>query len=168
MKQKIWMFTLLLVVSGFLSAEDIPDFRLKNLQQKPVNYSQLKGEKLTVIDFWATWCKPCVRAIPKLVTLYEKYKDQGVAFLGINVDGPRGLSKVLPVSRRLKINYPVLLDENNELMNELNVDAVPTLLIVNDKDEIVAIHKGYRPGDETAIDEEIRKLLTTNTEQTEK
>lgn len=137
----------------------IPDFKLKNLDNKTVAYSQVKGKKLTVIDFWATWCKPCVRAMPKLVKLHEQYKSEGVEFIGVNVDGTRNLSKVKPFANALNISYPVLLDENNDVMNKLKVTAMPTLIIANADDEIVFFHQGYRPGDEKVLEEEIKKLL---------
>ena len=124
-----------------------------------MSYSELKGEKITIIDFWATWCKPCIRSIPKLVELYETYSDQGVQIIGISVDSPRNVQKVKPFSKSLGITYPVLLDINSEVMTKLNVTLLPTLLLVNDQDEIVFIHQGYRPGDEKFIAEELEKIL---------
>jgi len=149
-------------------AGKLTDFRLKNLDNKTVSYSQLKGKKLTVIDFWATWCKPCVRSIPKLVKLHEQYKNQGVEFIGVNVDGTRNLPKVKPFSHSLNIAYPVLLDVNNELMNKLKVTAMPTIIIVDANDEIVFFHQGYRPGDEKALEDEIKKFLKASENVNEK
>ena len=119
----------------------------------------LQSEKPVLVDFWATWCKPCVRSIPKLVELYEEFSDQGVEIIGINVDSPRNAQKVKPSARSLGITYPVLLDMNSEIMAELNVTLLPTLLLVDENDEIVMVHQGYRPGDEKFIAEEIKKLL---------
>ena len=140
----------------------IPDFQSKNLQQQTVYYHELKGEKVTVIDFWATWCKPCRSAIPRLVELYQQFREQGVQFLAVNVDGPRNLSKVKPMARALGIPYPVLLDINGEIMKELKVTAIPTLLVVDSKDRVVFFHQGYRPGDEKIIEKELRKLLQSS------
>ena len=88
----------------------VQDFTLNDTENEPVSYSDLKGDKLTVIDFWATWCQPCVSSIPKLVEIRSDYMDKGVAFIGISVDSPRNLSKVKPFSHSLGIDYPVLLD----------------------------------------------------------
>jgi thiol-disulfide isomerase/thioredoxin len=163
------LFTVLLfTVTTTAIAGKMPDFRLQNLDNKTLSYSQLKGKKLTVIDFWATWCKPCVRSIPKLVKLHEQYEKQGVQFIGVNVDGTRNLPKLKPFARSLKIAYPVLLDVNNDLMNKLKVTAMPTLIIANAEDEIVFFHQGYRPGDEKTIEEEIKKLLAAADELDEK
>ena len=79
--------------------------------------------------------------------------------MGISIDGPRNLAKVKPFARSLGINYPVLLDTNSEVMGQLGVRAVPSLLIVNSDDEIVYFHEGYQAGEEAEIREEILKLL---------
>jgi len=149
-------------------AGKLPDFRLQDLNNKTVSYSQLKGKTLTVLDFWATWCKPCVRSIPKLVELHKQYEKQGVRFIGINVDGTRNLSKVKPFAHSLNIAYPVLLDVNNEIMNKLKVTAMPTIIITDAEDEIVFFHQGYRPGDEKTLEEEIKKLLSASEKTDEK
>ena len=151
---------LFLILSGWIGAyAGIPDFTLPDLNNQRQSYSGLKGEKLTVLDFWATWCKPCQRSIPALTELYDKYKSLGVEFIGSNIDSPRNLSKVRPTSRSLGINYPVLLDSNNELMGQLHVTVVPTLLILDSGDEIVHRHQGYRPGDEQVLAERLNELL---------
>ena len=143
----------------FVYGAKLYDFKLKDTENKRMSYSELKGEKVTIIDFWATWCKPCIRSIPKLVELYEEYSDKGVRMIGISVDSPQNAQKVKPFARSLGITYPVLLDMNSEIMAKLNVTVLPTILLVDDQDEIVLIHQGYRPGDEKFIAEEIDKIL---------
>ena len=135
------------------------DFSLKNTENKTVSLSQISGKSLTVVDFWATWCQPCIRSMPRLVDLSEAYKDKGVSFIGISVDSPRNLSKVKPFARSMGIRYPILLDSSGELMGELNVTAVPTLFIINSDYKILYIHEGFNAGDELAIREEIDKHL---------
>jgi cytochrome c biogenesis protein CcmG, thiol:disulfide interchange protein DsbE len=152
----------ILLLPGFSLTKTVSDFSLPNMENQMQYYTDLKGDRLTIIDFWATWCKPCVHAIPKLNELYKEYDSENVQFIGINVDGPRNLSKVRPFIQALGVEYPVLLDTDQEVMLRLNVSALPTLLIVNNKDEIVYIHEGYQPGDEKLIHEEIEKLLHDN------
>ena len=154
-------FIFILVIFSFnlIFAANVHDFKLKDIENKRKAYSELKGEKLTIIDFWATWCKPCVRSIPKLIELYEEFSDQGVQLIGINVDSPRNTQKVKPFAKSLGITYPVLLDINSEVMTELNVTLLPTLLLVDENDEIIMIHQGYRPGDEKFLAREIEKIL---------
>ena len=131
------LFVLILSANSLLAAK-LDNFTLRDLDNKKTAFADIKGEKLTVIDFWATWCKPCSREIPKLVDLYTKYKEKGVQFIGINVDSPRNMPKVRPFANSLGINYPVLLDSNSELIARLQVTAMPTVLIVNSDSEIVS------------------------------
>ena len=145
-----------------LQAQIVSDFKLKDLENNNKSFSELKGEKLTLIDFWATWCKPCVNAIPELNEIYEAYKDKGVSLIGINCDGPRSVAKVGPVSKSLQIKYPVLLDINSEIKTELNLMAFPTLLIVNTAGKIVWIHEDFVKGDSEEIIKEIEKQLKAN------
>lgn len=152
------LFLTLLIASTELN-QNIYNFRLKNLDNRTVSYEDLKGENLTVIDFWATWCKPCLIAIPKLVEMSDEFEGLGVQFIGVSVDGPRNLNKVRPFARSVGINYPILLDTDNSVMGRIGVRAVPTLLVVNSKDEIVFFHEGYAPADDRIIREEILKHL---------
>ncbi len=162
MMKKILIFACALFAYYSLTAQNVSNFEYKDLENKTRSYNELKGEKLTLIDFWATWCGPCNRAIPELNKIYDLYKSKGVEIIGINCDGPRSVSKVAPLSRALKIQYPVLLDINSELKSELNVLAFPTLLMVNSKGKIVWIHEGFVSGDTEIIISEIEKHLKRN------
>ena len=152
------ILAVLLFASATVSAQE-PWFRLKDLSNQWKEYGDLKGEKLTVIDFWATWCQPCVRSIPHLNEMAAEFSELGVHFIGISVDGPRNQSKVAPFTRSLGITYPILRDTNSELMTELGVSAVPTLIIYDSDGEQVYYHEGFRPGDEESIRETIEALL---------
>lgn len=154
------LFAIFLCMAQLIEAQQtVPNFRLKNLENETVRFEKLKGEKLTVIDFWATWCKPCIKSIPKLVALNDIFEEKGVQFIGISVDGPRNQAKVKPFARSKGIDYPVLLDINKEVMSRLRVQVVPTLLIVNSEKEIVHYIEGYQPGEEKIIRKKISEQL---------
>lgn len=158
------MKTLLIMVCALFSysnsaAQQVKNFEFKDLKNNIQSYQELKGEKLTLIDFWATWCKPCNKAIPELNKIYETYQSQGVEIIGINCDGPRSVSKVVPLSRSLKIQYPVLIDINAEVKTDLNILGLPTLIMVDQNDKIVWVHEGFVSGDAEVIITEIEKLL---------
>jgi thiol-disulfide isomerase/thioredoxin len=142
-----------------LKAQSVQNFQLKDLENRSRSFTELKGGKLTLIDFWASWCKPCLKAIPELNKIYEMYKSKGVEVIGINGDGPRSVAKVAPLSQSLQIKYPVLLDINSEVMNNLGLQAFPTLLLVNSEGVIVWTHEGYVTGDAEIIISEIEKNL---------
>ncbi len=140
-------------------AQKVYDFRLDTPEGQSMSYSEIKGSELTVIDFWATWCKPCVNSIPKLVELANSYDLKRVAFIAVSIDSPRNLSKIRPFAESVGINYPVLLDTDQELLRDLNVTVIPTLIVVNAADEVVYTHEGFVPGDEKQLEEEINRLL---------
>lgn len=135
---------------------------LKEINGTSYSLNDLKGQNLTVIDFWATWCKPCIKSIPKLIEISDQYKGDEVSFVGINVDSPRNAAKVRPFSKSLGINYPVLLDPDQELYGEMLVSVLPTLFILNDKGEVLYTHEGFVPGDEIKIESQIKSLLSND------
>jgi len=152
----LFVFTLTMLTN--ISAQE-PVFRLKNIDNQWVQYSDLKGEELTLLDFWATWCQPCLRSIPELNRLYTEFAPLGVSFVGISIDGPRNQSKLKPFVNSLGVEYFILRDVNSEFMSEMNISSVPTLVLLDRKGSVVWIHEGFRPGDEELIREEIQKHL---------
>ena len=137
-----------------------PVFRLRDLDNHWKEYNELKGTRLTVVDFWATWCQPCVKSIPLLSDMAEELEDQGVRFIGVSIDGPRNQSKIKPFVHSMGVSYPIIRDVNSELMLELGVTAVPTLMIYDAEGELLYFHEGFRPGDEETIREHIDKQLS--------
>lgn len=157
---KFFVFSwVLLITIGSLDAQTVKDYKLRDLENQLVSLYDLKGERVTVIDFWATWCKPCKKAIPELNVIYERFKEEGVEVVGINCDGPRTIAKVPAVSRSMQIQYPVLLDINSDIPNAMNISSFPTLLIIDENNEVKYYHEGFVPGDEEEIVSAINDLL---------
>ncbi|MEY2949003.1 MAG: TlpA family protein disulfide reductase [Saprospiraceae bacterium] len=148
-----------LLLSNVGFNQTLRGFTLPNINNININFNDIKGKKLTVVDFWATWCKPCMKAIPKLSHLSSKYRSKGVQFIGINGDGPRNMAKVGPLTRALQIDYLVLLDPDLTIFQDLNVSTFPTLLILNENNEIIWRHEGFLEGDERLIEEAILNNL---------
>ncbi len=155
----ILSLVLVLMTYSSIQAQTVRTFVLDNLEGETIAYEDLKGAQITVIDFWASWCKPCMKGMPKLEKIYQQYKNQGVNVISVNTDGPRSISKVLPLSRALELSYPIVSDINNDVMQDMEVTQLPTLLIVNKNDEVVYRHEGFSDGDELEIEEEIVKNL---------
>jgi len=149
---------ILLISIQIILAQD-PYFRLKDINNQWKEYDDLKGSSMTVIDFWATWCQPCVRSIPLLNDIAQEFADRGVRFIGVSIDGPRNQSKIAPFIQSMGVTYPVLRDLNSELMSDLGVTAVPTLLIYGADGGQLYFHEGFRPGDEVLIRQHIEEHL---------
>jgi len=139
--------------------QNIENFSLESIDNELLDLEDIKGETLTIIDFWATWCKPCTKAMPKLNNIYLKYQDQGVQMIGISCDGPRTISKVGMVSNALGVDYQILKDLNCEVMNSYDFQAFPTLIILNADNDIVWVHEGFTSGDERIIEDAIKSRL---------
>jgi thiol-disulfide isomerase/thioredoxin len=152
----------LLIIAAFVTTSllaQFPDYEVKDIDQNRISLTDLQGERITVLDFWATWCKPCVTAIPKINSIYEEFSPKGVGFIGVNVDGPRNLSKVKPFATSVNIKYPVVLDPNQDLVDRFNITVFPSLLVLDENGKEVFIHEGFNAGDENLIKEELLKLL---------
>jgi thiol-disulfide isomerase/thioredoxin/tetratricopeptide (TPR) repeat protein len=95
----------------------------KWVQGEPVQ--QFEKGKIYVIEFWATWCGPCVQAIPRLSRLQEQYKDKGVIFIGIDSCEPDGAAKVPPFVARMgkQMNYRVAVDDYSGTQSGRTYDA---------------------------------------------
>ena len=90
-----------------LSGTPSPDFTLMDVSGQQRNVSEWKG-KVLVINFWATWCPPCLEEIPHFINLQDKYGHQGLQFLGIALEG---VDEVTSFANKIGINYPLLVGE---------------------------------------------------------
>ena len=88
--KKILGLWLCLLIASTARATEVPDFNLPTPSGKRVKLYALLEKGPVLLDFWATWCKPCIKAMPKLEEIHAKYADRGLTVLGINEDGPRG------------------------------------------------------------------------------
>jgi peroxiredoxin len=108
-----------------------PAFELKDLDGKTARLSDYRG-KVLLINFWATWCPPCRAEMPDLVRLQEQYGARGLQIVGVT-HPPQSVSTVRIVTRRLKVNYPVLLG-SRELAEGYGVDEVLPVTIIVDRE----------------------------------
>ena len=125
------------------NAAAVPDFNLRNLQGERVNLKTLLAKGPVLLDFWATYCKPCIKAMPKLQKIHEKYGKSGLTVLGVNVDGPRGQNRVKPFLRARRVNFPIALDSDSAVMRRMQVNVLPTTLLITPDGEIALRQVGY-------------------------
>ena len=92
-----------------LEGRPMPRLQVKNWIGEPTDLDDLRG-KVVVIDFWATWCGPCVRSIPHNIQLVDKYRDEDLVFIGVH-DSKKGFNQAPALAERLGINYPVGVDD---------------------------------------------------------
>ena len=110
-----------------------------------------------MLDFWATWCGPCRQELPKLQEIYNTFKNQDFFFIAVNARESK--DKVQKFVSDGKYDFPVALDADGRVTQEYGVRSYPTLIILDKTGTIAKVHKGYRPGMEKTVAEEIKKLL---------
>jgi cytochrome c biogenesis protein CcmG, thiol:disulfide interchange protein DsbE len=165
MKKRI--STVILVVAVVLSSAaqdkktDIPSVNVKTLDNKTFNTSQLSNDgKPMIIDFWATWCKPCIAELNAINEEYTEWQQEtGVKLVAISIDDARTMASVAPFVNGKGWDYEVYLDTNSDFKRAMNVNNVPHTFLVDGTGKIVSQHNTYAPGDEKKLLEEIRKLV---------
>lgn len=131
-------------------------FVLPELEGGEVNFADLEG-KVVLLNFWATWCGPCKVEIPGFVELQEKYRDDGVVFLGLSVDDT--VEKLRPFAAEYQINYPVLIGDGHDDVQEAfgPIWGIPVTVVIGRDGQICRTHMGLATKEQ--VERDIRALL---------
>jgi len=123
-----------------------PTWKLQAIDGRALGSAELSG-KVQVINFWATWCPPCVAEIPQLIELQKKYEKEGLVVVGVSVDqGGADLVKQFVADK--KINYAVALVEPGLAEGFGNFEGIPTTFVVDRKGMIRLVHESYIDAEE--------------------
>lgn len=137
-----------------------PDFAARDIQGKTVRLSDYLGKQAILLDFWSTFCQPCLAEMPHLRRIYEKEKARGFVVMAISMDGPETVAEVPAFARRNNMTFPVVLDEDSYIVSLYNPKrSAPLSVLIDKKGQVVRIHEGYNPGDETLLEQSVAKVL---------
>lgn len=139
----------------------LPSVDVKTINGKSMNINSIDNNGMPiVINFWATWCKPCKKELNNIAEVYNEWQDEtGVKIIAISIDDTRSMSKVAPYVNSVGWEYEVYLDSNGDLKRSMGVSTVPHTFLLNSKKEIVWQHRGYVDGDEDELFDEIQNLI---------
>ena len=110
-----------------------------------VALADLKGSAV-VLDFWATWCGPCRAEAPIVNAVADRWRDKGLAVIGINTSDQAGLAG--PWARAHHLGYPIAFDEKNEAAADYGVSSMPTLVVISRTGEVIAVREGMTDAEE--------------------
>ncbi|MEH8016226.1 TlpA family protein disulfide reductase [Rheinheimera muenzenbergensis] len=153
---KQWIISLLLLLASNQLWATAPDFTLKALDGSNLRLAEQKGD-IMLINFWASWCGPCIQEMPALDKLAQKYQPLGVQVWGVNVESDSSAAK--NYLSKVQVAFPILFDLDNSVSKAYQVDAMPTTVILDKDGKVRAVHRGYQPGYEKKYENDIKQLL---------
>ena len=158
--KKLVILTAMMAFVGSVYAQ-MPKVTLKDISGKAISTDTLSNNgRPFIIDFFATWCKPCNRELDAIAEVYDEWVEEtGVKIFAVSIDQAQNINKVKPLVSNHGWEYDVLLDPNGDFKRALGCQMIPYTMIVDGKGNIVYKHNGYTDGAETELIEKVRQLL---------
>jgi thiol-disulfide isomerase/thioredoxin len=142
--------------SSPLLKQDAKPFKLPLLGGGDFDLAQEKG-KVIVLDFWATWCGPCVKSMPGMIDEMAAFDSKQVRFIGVNQAEARDTVKSFLDTRGWKLE--VALDANQRVGQSFGVEGIPHTVIIGPDGKVAYVKTGFEPDGAKKIAETVRKLL---------
>ena len=135
-----------------------PAFVVEMLEGGDKGLGDLK-DKVVLLDFWATWCKPCLETMPRLQQLYSAYFDKGVEVMGVSIDEDKDrLKKIRKMVEKMDITYPVFVDaKQTPAWHQFKVKAIPAMFLIDRDSQVVGQWVGKIDYEE--VEEEVSNRL---------
>lgn len=158
--KKLTVMAFALIFSATMANAQVPSVKLKTIDGKPIDTALLSNDgKPFVIDFFATWCKPCNRELSAISEVYAEWQEEtGMKVIAVSIDKAQNINKVKPLVDQHGWEYEVLLDPNSDFLRALGGTMIPYVVIVDGEGNIVSKHSGYTEGEEEEIIQKIREL----------
>lgn len=119
-----------------------PDFSLMDLSGKRAELAEFRGQYV-LLNFWATWCPPCVEEMPSMDVLYQRYRHRGFVVVGISSD-EEGAPVVRGFIEKLGVSFPILLDSEQRVSNAYGAKNLPISFLLDRQGNIIAAAQGAR------------------------
>lgn len=137
-----------------------PDFTLPDIRPEapPITLSDFLGQ-VVYVDFWASWCLPCLRSLPEINTLHQAYRDRGFEVIAITIDYPLQEARDFLDDLETPLDYYIAGDAQADVMDAYGVRGMPTSFLIDRSGVIRKIHEGYRDGDLQRLEDALKPLL---------
>lgn len=158
MKKYILVLFALLAVSA--AKAQLPHMELNDIDGNKVQIDTIgtHGQPV-IIDFFATWCKPCNRELSAISEVYKEWQEEtGMRLVAVSIDQAQNIHKVKPLVDENGWEYEVLLDPNSDLKRAFGIQMIPYVLIIDGNGKIIYRHSGYTDGAEEELIETIRQI----------
>jgi thiol-disulfide isomerase/thioredoxin len=143
-----------------LVGKQAPGFTLSQLGGGKVDLASHEGENIVILDFWATWCGPCVKAMPIVEKVADEYADQGVVLYAVNLRESKDKIRGFLDEHELDVN--VLLDKDGRVAQKYQASSIPQTVIIDTDGSVQAVHVGLLPDLESKLSSELEQLLAGN------
>ncbi len=136
------------------------DFAARDVEGKTLRLSDYLGKQAILLDFWSTFCEPCLAEMPHLRKIYDAQKDKGFVVIAVAMDGPETVAEVPSFTKRNGMIFPVVLDEDSHVAQIYNPKKTAPLSVLIDKNgKIFRVREGYNPGDEKLVEADVAQVL---------
>ena len=161
MSKGLFILAMLLFAAVESVNAQLPSFKLKTIEGKTIDTQTLSNDgRPFIIDFFATWCKPCNRELSAISEVYDEWqKETGVKLYAVSIDKAQNANKVKPLVNQHGWEYEVILDPNSEFRKSFGGEMIPFVVICDGDGKIVYKHNGYTEGAEQELIEKVRELV---------
>jgi peroxiredoxin len=140
-----------------LLGKPAPDFSRDALNAgHPISLHDRAG-KVTIVDFWATWCEPCRKSFPKLEAIEAKYRAAGVEVIGVSED--EDAAGIAAFASGLGAKFPLVWDKAKSIAAKWQPKSMPSTFVLDRNGTVRFVHLGYHEDEPAAIEHEIQSLL---------
>ena len=131
---------------------------MRDTKGRTVRLSDYLGKQAVLLDFWATYCEPCLAEMPHLEQIYEENQDKGFVLIAISMDGPETVAEVRSLASRNGLTFPVALDEDSHASSLYNPKkSAPLSVLIDKQGNVVRVREGYNPGDEVFVARDVSR-----------
>ncbi|MHB8766641.1 MAG: TlpA family protein disulfide reductase [Deferrisomatales bacterium] len=144
------------------AGDPAPTFSVPLLDGGEFDLSPHLGREVILLNFWSIYCVACVEEMPRLVALHNKYRDQGLLTVGVDLDS-FGTKRVVKFVEGLpfQVTYPIVVDRQRQVAAKYGVSVLPTAVVIDRAGRVAYYHVGYSPGDEVALEKKIAEALAS-------